>query len=148
MATQVLALRLQEEQLQVLQKMADSKGLKVSELVKDMIASGIAGAQSGAESNTKLMQKLQEVEKRILGSQSWLADAAMKVITESVAARLMAEAAAGNSDELISFLVNQTQLDQQTKAQWQANRANEAINQAQAVIDAISVQPFTLELED
>ena len=144
MATQVLALRLQEEQLQVLQKMADSKGLKVSELVKDMIASGIAGAQSGAESNAKL----QEVEKRILGSQSWLADAAMKVITESVAARLMAEAAAGNSDELISFLVNNKQLDQQTKAQWQANRANEAINQAQAVIDAISVQPFTLELED
>ena len=62
MKTNVLSIRLPEDKAEILQKMADSRGLKVSDLVKEMVLAGIAGSQSSSGDNRLVLTKLEQVE--------------------------------------------------------------------------------------
>jgi hypothetical protein len=134
MKTQVLALRLPEDQLAILQKMADSKGLKVSDLVKQMITESVAGAQSGSGSNSDVMARLEQLEANILGASSWLADGLITNLKATAGARYLALVATENSDEVVSYLANNKPLDPKTKSEWHKSRAKEVTKQGEKLV--------------
>jgi hypothetical protein len=135
MKTQVLALRLPEDQLLVLQKMADSKGLKVSDLVKQMINDSLDEAKTSTDNNNSdVMARLEKMESNILGASSWLADGLITNLKATAGARYLALLATENCDEVISYLANNKPLDSQTKAQWQKNRAEQVALQGEILV--------------
>lgn len=137
MKTQVLAVRLQEDQLAILQKMADSRGIKASDLVKQMITAALAGAQSGSGSSIDVIARIEQLEANILGANSWLADSLITNLKATAGARFMAQVAAENSDEVISYLANKEPLDPKTKAEWQKSRAKEEARQGELLVNSI-----------
>lgn len=133
MKTEVLAVRLQEDQLEALHKMADSRGLKVSELVKEIIAAALKGDHGG--NNAEVMARLDLLEANVMASQSQQGDVFLSIMRATAGARYYAKIAVDNSDEVISYLANQTPLDPNTKAQWQSNRAVEEVKQREKWIE-------------
>jgi len=115
MKTQVLAVRLPQDQLDLLQKMADSRGLKISELAKEMLSAGIDGHRTGNSDNANVLQRLEQLETNLLGAQTWLADAVITDIKATAAARFYARLGAENTDELISYLANNQPLEPNKK---------------------------------
>ncbi|OYV38836.1 MAG: hypothetical protein B7Z80_08925 [Rhodospirillales bacterium 20-64-7] len=131
MKTQVLAVRLPQDQFEILQKMADSRGLKISELAKEMLSAGIDGRRTGAGDSAEVLQRLEQLETNLLGAQTWLADAVITDIKATAAARYYARLGAENTDEVISYLANNQPLEPKVKAQWQKSREVEEIKQGE-----------------
>jgi hypothetical protein len=131
MKTQVLAVRLPQDQFEILQKIADSRGLKISELAKEMLSAGIDGRRIGASDNTDILQRLELLEVNLLGAQTWLADAVITDIKATAAATYYARLGAENTDEVISYLANKQPLEPTVKAQWQKSRETEEIKQGE-----------------
>ncbi|MBS1994600.1 MAG: hypothetical protein JSS83_29005 [Cyanobacteria bacterium SZAS LIN-3] len=136
MKTQVLAVRLPQDQFDTLQKMADSRGLKISELAKEMLAAGISGSQSGSDANANLVARIDQLETTLLGAQTWLADAVITNLKATAGARYYARLGTENSDEVISYLANKQPLEPKTKAQWQKSREAEEAKQGEKWVQA------------
>ena len=117
MKTNVLSIRLPEDKAAILQKMADSRGLKVSDLMKEMVLAGIAGSQSGPGDNRLVITRLEQVQETLMNSQSRLADVVMAGIKYAVEAKYQAEMGTQNTDEIISYLANKEPLVPKTKEQ-------------------------------
>ena len=131
MKTQVLAVRLPQDQFEILQKMADSRGLKISELAKKMLTAGIDGHRTDAGDSAEVLQRLEQLETNLLGAQTWLADAVITDIKATAAARYYARLGAENTDEVISYLANNQPLEPKVKVQWQKSREVEEIKQGE-----------------
>ena len=117
MKSNVLSIRLPEDKAEILQKMADSRGLKASDLMKEMVLAAIAGNQSGSGDNRLLLTKLEQVEANLIGAQSWLADVVMTGVKYAVEAKYQAEMGTQNTDEIISYLANKEPLAAKSKKQ-------------------------------
>ena len=117
MKTNVLSIRLPEDKAAILQKMADSRGLKVSDLMKEMVLAGIAGSQSGPGDNRLVITKLEKVQESLMNSQSRLENVVMAGIKYTVEAKYQAEMGTQNTDEIISYLANKEPLVPKTKEQ-------------------------------
>ena len=117
MKSTVLSIRLPEDKAAILQKMADSRGLKVSDLMKEMVLAGIAGSQSGPGDNRLVITRLEQVQETLMNSQSRLADVVMAGIKYAVEAKYQAEMGTQNTDEIISYLANKEPLVPKTKEQ-------------------------------
>ena len=122
MKSNILSIRLPEDKAAVLQKMADSRGLRVSDLVKEMVLAGIAGSQSGSGDNRLVITKLEQVEASLMKSQSRLTDVVMAGIKYAVEAKYYAEMGTQNSDEIISYLANKEPLAAKKKKEIIASR--------------------------
>lgn len=128
MATEVIALRLPVEQLEALKKVADSRAIKVSELVKEMVTAALAGIKSGADNSAEianLVKQMQQLEANLTGGQDYLAEVLMTNTRLTAAARYLAQMAVENGDEVNSYMSNQKALDPKTKLQWQEKRAKQ-----------------------
>jgi hypothetical protein len=137
MKTQVLAVRLPEEQTETLQKMADSRGLKVSDLVKDMITEALSDAKSGSGSNADVMARLEQLEASLTSSQKQMGAILIAALGNTAGARYLGNLCAIYADDIISYLATSKPLDDRTKAQRDEKRqadedayANECIKQA------------------
>ena len=117
MKTNVLSIRLPEDKAAILQKMADSRGLKVSDLMKEMVLAGIAGSQSGPGDNRLVITRLEQVQESLMNSQSRLENVVMAGIKYTVEAKYQAEMGTQNTDEIISYLANKEPLVPKTKEQ-------------------------------
>ncbi len=122
MKSNILSIRLPEDKAAVLQKMADSRGLRVSDLVKEMVLAGIAGSQSGSGDNRLVITKLEQVEANLIGAQSWLADVVLTGVKYAVEAKYHAEMGTQNSDEIISYLANKEPLEAKKKKEIISSR--------------------------
>lgn len=125
MKSNVLSIRLPEDKAEILQKMADSRGLKASDLMKEMVLAAIAGNQSGSGDNRLLLTKLEQVEANLIGAQSWLADVVMTGVKYAVEAKYQAEMGTQNTDEIISYLANKEPLAPKSKKQIITSRETE-----------------------
>lgn len=138
MKSNILSIRLPEDKAAVLQKMADSRGLRVSDLMKEMVLAGIAGSQSGPGDNRLVITRLEQVEASLIGAQSRLADVVMTGIKYAVEAKYHAEMGTQNSDEIISYLANKEPLAPKKKKEIIASReieeAKRSANVAQALL--------------
>ena len=117
MKSTVLSIRLPEDKAAILQKMADSRGLKVSDLMKEMVLAGIAGSQSGPGDNRLVITRLEQVQESLMNSQSRLENVVMAGIKYTVEAKYQAEMGTQNTDEIISYLANKEPLVPKTKEQ-------------------------------
>lgn len=135
MKTETITVRLPVEQVEALKKMADSRALKVSDVVKEMITAGIEGRQSSADTNAGLVSTLKDLEKNLIGGQDWLSSMVLANLRATAGARYFAQLAMENTDEVISYLANQKPLDSKTKAQWRKSRGAEEDKQADQWID-------------
>ena len=138
MKTNVLSIRLPEDKAAILQKMADSRGLKVSDLMKEMVLAGIAGSQSGPGDNRLVITRLEQVQETLMNSQSRLADVVMTGIKYAVEAKYHAEMGTQNTDEIISYLANKEPLGPKRKKEIIASReleeAKRSANVAQELL--------------
>jgi hypothetical protein len=125
MKSNVLSIRLPEDQAEILQKMADSRGLKASDLMKEMVLAGIAGSQGGSGDSRLVLTKLEQVEANLIGAQSWLADVVMTAVKYAVEAKYQAEMGTQNTDEIISYLANKEPLAPKSKKQIITSRETE-----------------------
>lgn len=128
MATEVIALRLPVEQLEALKKVADSRAIKVSELVKEMVTAALAGIKTGADNSAEianLVKQMQQLEANLTGGQDYLAEVVMTNTRLTAAARYLAQMAVENGDEINSYMSSQKALDPKTKLQWQEKRAKQ-----------------------
>lgn len=125
MKTNVLSIRLPEDKAAILQKMADSRGLKVSDLMKEMVLAGIAGSQSGPGDNRLVITRLEQVQESLMNSQSRLENVVMAGIKYTVEAKYQAEMGTQNTDEIISYLANKEPLVPKTKEQIIEKRESE-----------------------
>lgn len=128
MATEVIALRLPVEQLDDLKKVANSRAMKVSDLVKEMVADGLAGVKAGADNSAqiaKLTTQVEQLEKNLTGGQSRLTEVVMTGIRLTAGARYMAQMAVETGDEVISYMSSQKALDPKTKVLWRERRAKQ-----------------------
>lgn len=135
MKTEVIGVRLPVEQVAKLQKMASSRGMKLSDLVREMVNQGMEGAKSGEDTIMQLLARMKQLEENLEAGQTWLADVVITQMRAVAAARYLAQIAAENSDEVISYLANQMPLDPKIKEQWQKLRENEQDRQGQDWID-------------
>lgn len=134
MATEVIALRLPVEQLEALKKVADSRAMKVSELVKEMVADGLAGVKKGADNSAqiaKLVKQVKELEESVTGGQDWLASVMKTEIRLTAATRYLAQMAVENGDEVVSYISSQKALDPKTKISYQERRAKQEAMQGE-----------------
>jgi hypothetical protein len=138
MKSTVLSIRLPEDKAAILQKMADSRGLKVSDLMKEMVLAGIAGSQSGPGDNRLVITRLEQVQETLMNSQSRLADVVMTGIKYAVEAKYHAEMGTQNTDEIISYLANKEPLGPKRKKEIIASReleeAKRSANVAQELL--------------
>jgi len=74
MKTDVIGVRLPVEQVAKLQKMANSRGMKVSDLVREMVKVGIEGAEASSDLTVQLLASMKQLEENLEGGQTWLAD--------------------------------------------------------------------------
>lgn len=128
MATEVIALRLPVEQLDDLKKVANSRAMKVSDLVKEMVADGLAGVKAGADNSAqiaKLTSQVEQLEKNLTGGQNRLTEVVMTDIRLTAGARYMAQMAVETGDEVISYMSSQKALDPKTKVLWRERRAKQ-----------------------
>lgn len=135
MKTDVIGVRLPVEQVAKLQKMASSRGMKVSDLVREMVKVGIEGAEASADLTVQLLARMKQLEENLEGGQTWLADVVITQMKAVAAARYLAQIAADNTDEVISYLANQKPLDTATKEQWRKKREEEQARQGQQWVD-------------
>ena len=122
MKTNVLSIRLPEDKAAILQKMADSRGLKVSDLMKEMVLAGIAGSQSGPGDNRLVITRLEQVQESLMNSQSRLENVVMAGIKYAVEAKYHAEMGTQNTDEIVSYLANKEPLAPKAKKQIISSR--------------------------
>lgn len=137
MKTQVLAVRLPQGQFDTLQKMADSRGLKISELAKEMLSAGIAGRQGGSDPSAQLLARIDQLEDSLTRTQKETAPILIAALGNTAGARYLGNLCALYADDIISYLATQKPLDDKTKALRDAQRqadedacANECIKQA------------------
>ena len=135
MKTDVIGVRLPVEQVAKLQKMANSRGMKVSDLVRERVKVGIEGAEASSDLTVQLLASMKQLEENLEGGQTWLADVVITQMKAVAAARYLAQIAADNTDEVISYLANQKPLDAATKEQWRKKREEEQARQGQQWID-------------
>jgi hypothetical protein len=122
--------------------MADSRGLKISELAKEMLAAGISVSQSGSGGSDNLVARIDQLETTLLGDQTWLADVTITNLKTTAGARYYARLGTENSGEVISYLANKQPLEPKIKAQWQKDReAEEAKQGEQWVQAALNIAP-------
>ena len=83
--------------------MAHSRGLKISELAKEMLSAGIAGSKSGLDASANLLARIEQLEATVLGAQTWLTDVVITNLRVTAGARYYARLGTENSDEVISY---------------------------------------------
>jgi hypothetical protein len=122
MKTQVLAVRLPQDQFDTLQKMADSRGLKISELAKEMLSAGIAGSKSGSDASANLLARIDQLEDNLTRAQKEMAPILIAALGNTAGARYLGNLCALYADDIISYLATQKPLDDETKALRDAKR--------------------------
>jgi len=151
MATEVIALRLPVEQLEVLKKVANSRAMKVSDLVKEMVATGLVGVKAGTDNSAqvaKLTKQIQQLEDNLTGGQDWLTEVVLTEIRLMAATHYLAQKAVENGDEIVSYVSSQKALDPKTKILWEERRAKqEAIQGEYWVKKATEVADKAAECE-
>ncbi len=132
MKTEVIALRLPVEQLEALKKVADSRAIKVSELVKEMVTDGLAGVKSGADNSAQIDQltkQMKELEDHLEGRHDWLAEVVIASVELTARTRYLAQVAVESADEVVSYISTQKALDPKTKLLWNEKRAKQEESQ-------------------
>lgn len=134
MKTEVIGLRLPIEQIEALKKVADSRTMKVSELVKEMVTDGLAGVKKGADNSAqiaKLTEQMKELENSLTGDQKWLAEVVLTGMELAAGTHYLAQMAVENTDEVVSYISSQKALDPKTKVLYQERRAKEEARQGE-----------------
>ncbi|MBA4049816.1 MAG: hypothetical protein C0464_02275 [Cyanobacteria bacterium DS2.008] len=128
MKTEVIGLRLPVEQVEALKKVADSRAIKVSDLVKEMVTDGLAGVKRGADSSAqldKLAKQMKELEGKLTGRHDWLAEVVITSVELTARTRYLAQMAVESADEVVTYISTQKALDPKTKLLWNEKRAKE-----------------------
>lgn len=132
MATRSLSVRIPEDALAELEKMAGLKGQKVSDLVRDIILERLTSGTAGG--NQLVMARLEALEANIMGSQSWLADFVITSLRAVGEAQYQSQMAADNTDEIMNYLAVQKPLDAKSKKERQQVRAKEALRHGDSLV--------------
>ena len=132
MATKSVSVRIPEEALAELEKMAALNGQKVSDLVRDIIVERLTSGTAGG--NQLVMARLEAMEANIMGSQSWLADFVITSLRAVGEAQYQCQMAADNTDEIMNYLAVQKPLDAKSKKERQQVRAKEALRHGDSLV--------------
>ena len=133
MKTGTVTIRLPDEKIEQLQKMAKAQGCTVSDLVRKQILSSIE-AESSVKGSPGLMKQLQEMEKNLIGGQKAMADILVLILTNAVGTRYHATLATTYADDIITVMQTGNVLSEKEAERRQGVREKEAQRIENAVI--------------
>jgi len=133
MKTGTVTIRLPEEKIAQLQEMARAQGCTQSDLVRNLLLAslknpGIAGGSS------ELMDRLQEMEAKLIGMQQAVAEILVPILKNVVGTRYHASLATTYADDIITVMQTGNVLSEQEVERRQGVREKEAQRIEEAVI--------------
>ena len=131
MKTGTITIRLPEEKIERLKAIAEKKNCSVTELLREPISIWLDLGAIGGGSNQEVLEALGKLESSVMGTQQSIAELVITTLRTAIGARYMANKAAENTDELVSYMSSNKPLDPKTKAKWQAMRDQECEQIAQ-----------------
>lgn len=131
MKTGTVTVRLPEEKIEQLQKLAKAQGCTISDLVRTRILNGL---ESPAPDSGELMNRLNEIETNLIGAQQAMAEILVPILTNVVGARYHASLATTYADDIITVMQTGNVLSEKEVVRRQAAREKEALRIEEAVI--------------
>ena len=103
----------------------------MTELLREPISTWLELGTIGGGDNQEVLEALGKLESNVLGTQQSIADLVIAILRTAIGARYMANKAAENTDEVVSYMASNKPLDQKVKTEWQAMRDQESEQIAQ-----------------
>ncbi|MBZ0187962.1 MAG: ribbon-helix-helix domain-containing protein [Candidatus Obscuribacterales bacterium] len=131
MKTGTVTIRLPMDKIERLQKMAKQRECSVTELLREPISIWLDLGAIGGGNNQEVLEALSKLESNVLGAQQSIAELVITTLRTAIGARYMADKAATNTDEVVSYMSANKPLDPKVKVEWQAMRDQECEQIAQ-----------------
>lgn len=131
MKTGTVTIRLPQDKIDRLKAIAEKRKCSVTELLREPISTWLDLGAIGGGNNQEVLEALGKLEGNILGTQQSLGDLVIATLRTAIGARYMANKAAENTDEVVSYMSANKPLDPKTKTEWQATRDQECEQIAQ-----------------
>lgn len=137
MKTGTITIRLPEDKIERLKKLAEKRGCSVSELLREPVCTWLDLEAIGAGSNDEVLKQLEELKALVGGSQSLL----MGVLAGITSTRYYAAMACTFGDEMSVFIKDGTKLTEDQKNQRAAGREQQALmNESMLIKEVIESQ--------
>ena len=131
MKTGTVTIRLPEDKIERLKAIAEKRKCSVTELLREPISTWLDLGAIGGSDNQEVLEALGKLESNVLGTQQSIADLLIATLRTAIGARYMANKAAENTDEVVSYMASNKPLDPKVKTEWQAMRDQECEQIAQ-----------------
>ena len=131
MKTGTVTIRLPQDKIDRLKAIAEKRKCSVTELLREPISTWLDLGAIGGGDNQEVLEALGKLESNVLGTQQSLGDLVIATLRTAIGARYMANKAAENTDEVVSYMSANKPLDPKTKTKWQAMRDQECEQIAQ-----------------
>lgn len=131
MKTGTVTIRLPEDKIERLKAIAEKQNCSVTELLREPISIWLDLGAIGGGNNQEVLEALGKLESNVLGAQQSIAELVITTLRTAIGARYMANKAADNTDEVVSYMSSNKPLDPKIKAEWQAMRDQECEQIAQ-----------------
>ncbi|MBZ0295808.1 MAG: hypothetical protein K8L99_24835 [Anaerolineae bacterium] len=131
MKTGTVTIRLPMDKIERLQEISKQRECSVTELLREPISTWLDLGAIGGGDNQEVLEALGKLESNVLGAQQSIAELVITTLRTAIGARYMANKAAENTDEVVSFMSSNKPLDPKVKAEWQALRDQECEQMAQ-----------------
>lgn len=134
MKTGTVTVRLPDEKIEQLQKMAKAQGCTLSDLVRKQILNSLEPSYTADSSSPELLKRLQEMETNLAGAQQAMAEILVLILTNAVGARYHASLATTYADDIITVMQTGNVLSEKEVDRRQGVREKEAQRIENAVI--------------
>ena len=126
MKTGTVTVRLPEEKIEQLQEQAKTQGCTVSDLIRNQILSSLGSEGGSSGSDPELMNRLNEMEKNLIGAQQAIAEILVPILANVAGARYHASLATTYADDIITVMQTGNVLSEKEVERRQAVREKEA----------------------
>lgn len=126
MKTGTVTVRLPEEKIDQLQELAKAQGCTVSDLVRNKILNSLESKSESSGSDAELMNRLNEIEKNLIGAQQAIAEILVPILANVAGARYHASLATTYADDIITVMQTGNVLSEKEVERRQAVREKEA----------------------
>ncbi len=138
MKTGTVTVRLPEEKIDQLQEVAKAQGCTVSDLVRNKILNSLESKSESSGSDAELMNRLNEMEKNLIGAQQAIAEILVPILANVAGARYHASLATTYADDIITVMQTGNVLSEKEVERRQAVREKEAQRiEGAAVVQAL-----------
>lgn len=126
MKTGTVTIRLPIDKIERLKGLAEKRGCSLSELLREPISTWLDLEAIGGGASEEVIAELRKLMESTTAAHIALTELATATLRMAAGARVMANKAAENTDEVVSYMSSNEPLSQKTKRKWQEQRDAES----------------------